>query len=353
MIIAHKITYLNELGGRENLEDAIYPLPGAASKNDKLFLVCDGVGGENKGEVASYIASKEFPRFFDESPPGEDFDADAYLGLAQNHVLGEMKKYAVSHPDAIKMSTTITLAYITNKGVLTAWCGDSRIYHIRDGNILWQSIDHSLVAKLVEQGEITEHEAKNHAQRNIIIRSLSASGKTADIDAKWLIDIQDNDYLMLCTDGVLENINDVRLREILNNPQEDKKALFLDYSSGKTKDNFSLYLLKLFHQKTEGPSAPQEQITDKKKRSFPVLLFIIVLLIAAASTYLWLNIKYFNINDINIFKTHKDTSLKRKSSAQKINKAADAQDTLLKKDSLEIIPPIPKKPAQKKRQGNY
>jgi serine/threonine protein phosphatase PrpC len=306
MIIVCDIIYLNELGGRENLEDAIYPPPGTAEEGDKLFLVCDGVGGENKGEVASHIASTEFPVFFDAFPPGEGFDADTYLSRAQNHVLGEMRKYAEAHPDAIKMSTTLTLAYVTKKGVLTAWCGDSRIYHIRNGNILWQSIDHSLVAKLVEQGEITEHEAINHAQRNIIIRSLSASGKTADIDTKWLTDIRDNDYIMLCTDGVLENLNDARIEEILTNIQDDKKTLFLNYSLGKTRDNFSLYLFKLVNQKTAEETKYATPVSPQKsKKPFPLLLFIIIVLIVAAGAYLVLNIRYFNIG--GIFKSNTDT----------------------------------------------
>lgn len=337
MIISNKITCLNELGGRGNLEDAVYPLPNKAMDGDKLFLVCDGVGGENKGEVASQIASTEFPSFFEELPPGEDFDADAYLGRAQNHVLAEMRKYAESNPDAIKMSTTLTLAFITKKGILTAWCGDSRIYHIRDGKILWQSTDHSLVAKLVEQGEITEHEAKNHAQRNIIIRSLSASGKTADIETKWLTDVQDNDYIMLCTDGVLENINDKLLEEILTDPNEDKKSLFLSYSLGKTKDNFSLYLFKLFHQKTTEPKA---SLADKNKTPFPTVFFIIVVLIAAASVYLWIN--YFNLkfDNINIFKGNKDTSQKSRPLIPKVNNASNQYNTVKKKDSSAVILPV-------------
>jgi serine/threonine protein phosphatase PrpC len=350
MIIASEITFLNELGGRENLEDAIFPRPGMATENDRLFLVCDGVGGENKGEVASDIASTEFANFFSQSPPVEDFDADTYLAGAQNHVLNEMKKYAGLHEDAVKMSTTLTLAYFTTKGILTAWCGDSRIYHIRDGNILWQSMDHSLVAKLVEQGEITEHEAKNHAQRNIIIRSLSASGKTADIETKWLTDLRDDDYIMLCTDGVLENINDTRIKEILTNKQENKKNLFLSHSLGKTKDNFSLYLLKLSRQKNAPPAT---EVIYKKNISYRVLLFIIILLIIATSAYLWFNIKYFNVSNISIFKSHKDTSHKKNFFAPKRNDAAYKHDTLHKKDTPALILPAVEKTGSVKKKSVY
>lgn len=338
MILASKIIYLNELGGRGNLEDDLYPPPGTATEKDNLFLVCDGVGGENKGEVASHIAVTEFPVFFKESPPGEEFDTDIYLGNAQIHVLNEMRKYAEVHPDAIKMSTTLTLAYFTEKGILTAWCGDSRIYHLRNGKVLWQSTDHSLVAKLVERGEITEHEAINHAQRNIIIRSLSASGKAAVIETKWLSDIEENDYLMMCTDGVLENIDDQKLEAILTDPNEDKKSLFMNYCSGKTKDNFSLYLLKL---SVRNPATPAANKPPKARTTFPTLLFVIVLLIAAASVYLWIN--YFDVNfeRINIFKSHKATTQKKELIKNDVSGKHEASQ---KKDSSAIIPPaIPKK----------
>jgi PPM family protein phosphatase len=250
MLFSDEITCLNELGRRDNLEDSVYPAPGAAGPEDRLFLVCDGVGGENKGEIASQIASTEFAAYFRQFPPGTVFQADRYIGQAQKYVLEKMAAYADLHPDAQMMSTTLTLVYLVGESVLAAWCGDSRIYHLRDGQVLWRSGDHSLVGKLVEQGVLTEEEGSVHPQKNVILRSLSASGNPSAIETKWLTDIRGGDYILLCTDGVLEQMNEAKLSKIVTEGESDKRQLFLDYCYEKTNDNFSLCLLRLNKRKS-------------------------------------------------------------------------------------------------------
>jgi hypothetical protein len=147
------------------------------------------------------------------------------------------------------MSTTLTLAVIKENSILVAWCGDSKIYHIRKNKILWKSKDHSLVQHLVDIGEIDEDEAANHPKRNVIFRSISANTKEEDIDFYLLNDIQQDDYLLLATDGIFEQIDDEILIEILNHENEDKAKLIYTKCEGKTNDNYSMFLLK-FSQKT-------------------------------------------------------------------------------------------------------
>ena len=118
--------------------------------------------------------------------------------------------------------------------------------------MLWQSADHSLVGNLVRHGEITEEEARIHPHRNIITRALSASGEPSEIETHVIRDVQEGDYIMLCTDGVLEQITDDRLREITRSHVGNKKGLKMEYSQGITKDNFSLYLLKLINDGSVG-----------------------------------------------------------------------------------------------------
>jgi protein phosphatase len=275
MIGIKKISYINNIGRRPQLEDSIYPGAGKAGVTDKLFLVCDGVGGENMGEEASRIACEEFAAYFDRFPVAQAGSGEDYLQDAQKYVLGKMADYAGDHPGAEKMSTTLTLAFINHDHVWAAWCGDSRIYHIRNGQVIWRSTDHSLVANLVKHGEITEDEASNHPQRNVITRSLSASGSPSQIDLHVIRDIEDGDYIMLCTDGVLEQINEDRLKGILENASEDKETLFLAYAEGKTRDNFSLYLLML-----ESDSVPRSTTRSKKRGGVLLPALIIVLIIA-------------------------------------------------------------------------
>ncbi len=210
-----------------------------------MFLVCDGIGGENFGEEASRIACEEFSNYFVSHPPAEDILSKTEINLAQQHVLKQMKNFSLTHPNATRMGTTLTLVYIGLTHVSAAWCGDSRIYFFRNGKILWRSEDHSYVAALVKHGEITPEEARNHPKRNVITRSLSAYGNASEIDLYHIDDVRENDCLLLCTDGLLEQISEDILSEILLTQTDDKRSLFLHYANGKTKDNFSMYLIAL------------------------------------------------------------------------------------------------------------
>ena len=107
---------------------------------------------------------------------------EKHLQLALNQVRQNFKKHIELHIEASKMSTTLTLAVVNNRNVLLAWCGDSKIYHVRGNKILWKSKDHSLVQHLLDIGEINEQEAIIHPQRNIIVRSISANTKESDVD---------------------------------------------------------------------------------------------------------------------------------------------------------------------------
>lgn len=252
MISVEQITYLNEIGQRPQLEDSIYPAPGKATISDKLFIVCDGVGGENMGEEASRVACEEFAAFFKQNVPPHDELSDTYIQEAQSYVLRRMHNFAVDHPEALRMSTTLTLVYLSGNTVSVAWCGDSRIYHLRKGQIVWRSADHSLVGDLVRRGDITGEEARIHPHRNIITRALSAGGTPSDIETHIIRDAHDGDYIMLCSDGLLEQIDDHRLREITLSHASNKKSLFMEYCKDVTSDNFSLYLLKLNNDNSSG-----------------------------------------------------------------------------------------------------
>jgi len=98
---------------------------------------------------------------------------------------------------------------------------------------------------LVQHGKITKEEARTHPHRNIITRALSEGGNPSEIENHIIRDIQDGDCIMLCTDGVLEQIDDDRLKEIILNDAENKRSLFMAYCQNATNDNYSLYLLKL------------------------------------------------------------------------------------------------------------
>lgn len=239
------IFYLNEQGRRKNIEDSLFPHPEKASLNNRVFLVCDGVGGENKGEEASRIVCETVGSYLEK----RDRITTSDLKEALEKTIFELNLFVSRYPEARHMSTTLTLVFIQNDGIWVAWCGDSRVYHVREGLVRWHTRDHSLVQQLIDSGEISEQEARTHPRRNIILRSINPDSHKNDIEIHWLSKVKSGDYLLLCTDGLLENIGIHELGHILGIDQRepDKSSLFRRYCEGRTNDNYSMYLLQLKH----------------------------------------------------------------------------------------------------------
>lgn len=244
MIVATDIFCLNELGGRANNEDSVSPRKGAATLRDRLFVVCDGVGGEKKGEVASGIASSAVQTFV-QAQDGQMGSERTLVEKAIEHANKQLALYAKINADAKRMSTTLALVLFGSESVLAAWCGDTRIYHLRNGRVVWRSRDHSLVAELVTQGELTEEEAKRHPRRNVITRSLNALNVGNEIDYHQIGDVESGDWFLLCTDGFLEKVDEGVIHRVLTDETAgDKAKAFFSICDGVTRDNFSMYLVR-------------------------------------------------------------------------------------------------------------
>ena len=236
---------VSEKGGRLNNEDSVYPLPETVKSNQKLFLVCDGVGGAEKGEIASSLACEAFQTFFstflDEEP------TFSFINKAIRYTEARFDDYIVSHPEAKGMATTLTMVFVGMAGLTLAHIGDSRIYHFRKSEILYKTEDHSLVNSWVKLGKITREEATRHPQRNIILRAIQGTEYATDADVVLLNQINAGDYIFMCSDGVLEQLSDERLSEIFeqgSQPEEIKNAI-MAACSGKTRDNFSFYIIPI------------------------------------------------------------------------------------------------------------
>ena len=203
---------ISEKGGRLNNEDSIYPQPELDHTNQKLFLVCDGVGGAEKGEIASSLACEAFQTYFQsflEKEPTEEF-----IRKAVGYVETRFDDYILAHPSAKGMATTLTMTFVGSKGITLAHIGDSRIYHFRKGEILYQTEDHSLVNSLLKLGRITKEEAKKHPQRHVITRAIQGTKYATEADVVFLSNIQVGDYIFMCSDGVLEHLTNEDLSMI-------------------------------------------------------------------------------------------------------------------------------------------
>ena len=233
-----------EKGRRGNNEDYIFE----HLKHDEqqgLFIVCDGVGGVEKGEIASQLACKSFEQFFLENQTKE-IDKK-HLTDAFDRVQNNFDTYITANLDAKGMATTAVLAVLHSQGVAVLHCGDSRLYHFRNEKVLWKTEDHTVINELLRKGIITEEEA-NDSNKNKLSRAIQGSAMSrVRPDISFLTDLQAGDYILLCSDGVWGCFADEELATILYAPQSktEKCDIIKSLCQANSQDNFSMILLKI------------------------------------------------------------------------------------------------------------
>lgn len=242
-----------EQGPRPKQEDSIYPEYGKIDEGERLFILCDGMGGHSAGEVASRtvcdVMSDTIKKMCpDAEGPFSDHDFIEALEMAYD-VLDTKDNGAEK-----KMGTTLTFLKLHDKGATIAHIGDSRVYHIRPGKggddteILFQTIDHSLVNDLIKIGELTPEEAKFSKQRNVITRAMQPlMERRSKADIYHTKDIKTGDYFMLCSDGILEQMEDANIQYIFSEKGGDimKKIEMLKKVTAQNHDNHSAILVEI------------------------------------------------------------------------------------------------------------
>ncbi|MDR3251100.1 MAG: protein phosphatase 2C domain-containing protein [Tannerella sp.] len=239
-----------ERGKRSSNEDYILPsseeLAGLAGRDQRLFMVCDGVGGAEKGEVASALACSSFQSYFD-SYLDDDDPSEEFINKAVHYTESRFDEYIAQHPEAHGMATTVTLLYIGASGIIVAHIGDSRIYQFREGKMIYKTDDHSLVNSLLKLGKITQEEARVHPQKNVITRAIMGTEHSVVAEVDKISDIMQADRFLMCTDGVTECFSDNELAKVFSlgeNP-ESIKNIIVELCTEKAKDNFSFYILPI------------------------------------------------------------------------------------------------------------
>ena len=236
-----------QMGQRNNQEDTIFPKQGDATSADRLFLVCDGMGGHDKGEVASaavcYELSRAMAPFIQKGTVVSDEMFEHALGKA----FDALNAADVGHEG--KMGTTMTFLCLHKGGCLVAHIGDSRIYHLRPqtGEVLYRSRDHSLVQQLYELGEISYNEMGTSPRKNIILRAMQPyQEERAKATLVHITDVRAGDYFYMCSDGMLEQMEDDELMAIVGaDLSDEEKANELVRRTAENADNHSAYLLKV------------------------------------------------------------------------------------------------------------
>ncbi len=229
----------HQLGERENQEDARYPDENIPNSSSSVFVVCDGVGGCEKGEIASSTVCKCIGNSLINHK-----NTDQFTDIDLKRVLGQAYKALddVSNKSNKGMGTTLTFVIFHSNGILAAHIGDSRIYQIRPGEgIMYRSEDHSLVNSLLRSGNISPDKVKDHPRGNVITRCMSANDGTRERDNATVINIQDvapGDYFLLCTDGVYGMVDEDELLDIyFSELTDEEKYLQLSERCKNSSDN--------------------------------------------------------------------------------------------------------------------
>lgn len=248
MTTKFEIASIHEVGQREQNEDSIFPNEEIESSLDNLFLVCDGVGGHAKGEIASDLICTQINSFF----LANDIVVSDKKTIedAVKFVETKFDSYIANNLESAGMASTLTLLHLHKAGATVAHIGDSRVYQFRQGEIVFRTKDHSLMQDLLDIGELTPEQAKTYAHKNQITRAMQgASVKKTKADVSLLTDIQVGDIFMLCSDGILESFeDDDELKEVFKEFSESVdtvNAKIAQLCFKKSKDNFSAYLVKI------------------------------------------------------------------------------------------------------------
>lgn len=200
---------------RENNQDYVVTLKG---KKYILLIVADGMGGHNAGEIASKSACITIRDYifknFDGYESIENLIKDSIVAANE-----EVYKKSLSNKNFNGMGTTVTCSLIYKDNIYIGHVGDSRAYLINKVGIVKITQDHSYVQELIDNGSITEKEAINHPQRNIITRAVGTE-MDVTIDIK-MMNINKGDYILICTDGLTNYINNDEIFEIVSSNKKN------------------------------------------------------------------------------------------------------------------------------------
>lgn len=238
---------IHELGKRDNQEDSIYPQEDKVSSDERLFLLCDGMGGHDNSEVASQMVCNVLSELILAGQWEDGVLPDSLIQQALAEV--QVRINTFDNGSMRQMGTTLTLLSLHRGGATMAHIGDSRIYHIRPGErrILYKSRDHSLVYDLFLSGEISKDEMANFDRKNVITRAIMpGKEQQAKADIVHTTNIQPGDVFFLCSDGIIEQMDDAALVDFFASKMtDDKKRKFLIDNTKDNNDNHSAWIIRI------------------------------------------------------------------------------------------------------------
>jgi protein phosphatase len=212
-----------------------------------LYVVADGMGGAEAGEVASAIAVGAIRNYVEAKLAGGAItDLRGLVCDALEDANRMILEYQSVHTEARGMGSTAVSALVIPPEAAVAWVGDSRAYLCENSRLQQLTKDHSLVQRLIEIGQITPAEARHHEHKNVITRSLGARQSGPAGAEAMALRLKRGDRLMLCSDGLTTHVDDDQIREILQRhtePYEAARELVVAANAAGGTDNVSVAVI--------------------------------------------------------------------------------------------------------------
>ena len=207
-----KVAYQTDIGHqRKENQDRVAKF--TAPDGTLLVVVADGIGGNRSGDVAAQITVDHLGRQFQAASPNSSLEAIRWFAREVQLINDEILQKSTENPQSQGMGTTLVAAIIFDQAMVVANIGDSRGYVLLDNLLTQVTIDHSLVNELVKHGDITEEEARNYPQNNIITRAIGVSAD-ARIEVNRF-DLGAGDQILLCSDGLSKMITREQMMGVL------------------------------------------------------------------------------------------------------------------------------------------
>ena len=280
---------------RANNEDSvgIFESVDKAGSPHNLYLVCDGMGGHQAGEIASKIVVQEVVQAY--AIHLAEHTPDIALQLAVQHAHGVLRTRADVDADLHSMGTTAVIASLYQDSLHIANIGDSRAYLLQSGQLEQITTDHSQVKSMVDAGTITELEATKHKYRSILTRSMSASHDSIQPDI-FHRDFRDGDTLLLCSDGLWSEVSHSQIEHTVSRlpPEKAVEALVKLANRAGGSDNISTIVVHRgplhFHEdaKTQEMPSPEREPAARIPAWTIALIMLTLAGLALLATY-WFN----------------------------------------------------------------
>ena len=235
------------------------------SGSEYLFVVADGMGGHQAGDVASKLGTLTFARHYKELRAEKVHISDALkesISVANEAIL----KKASDDLKKRGMGTTFSAIAISNLKAYIAHVGDSRIYIIRNGQMLRLTTDHTFVEKMVEEGRLTQEEARDHPQKNILYMSLGAR-QSFYPEISESFDLKEGDIFVLCSDGLNNMVTDAQIKEFAAGypPRKAVERLIKLANDNGGVDNITLLIVRIEERNGSDKTEPIKIVKKKGK----------------------------------------------------------------------------------------